>query len=239
MTKVIILTLSVFLLQITNIYAAQIRLDFNGVDAINNINFYGSFLYETDPTLAVETRSIIYNPTSSSPESNLLYTFASSPYFGTATFESTASEFDPMTFDFNGASVLIADNFPSSNPFPGFDLQTVFSTSPDALFDQENNLLSGEAIYIRMDFNNIKFDGTGTITSNDIDLTQSIIFLQNDTVGQYSATPSTISFTVVPIPAGVWLFGTALFGLLGFSRREKFLPILRNRFENNCDRGNI
>lgn len=226
----LMLTISVFLLQISNIYAAQIRLDFSGVDNINNINFYGSFLYETDPTLAVETTSIIYNPISSSPESNLIYTFENSPYFGTATFESTVSEFDPMTYDFNGVSVLIADNFPSMNPFPGFDLQTVFSVSPDAVFDQENNLLSGEAIYLRMDFNNVKFDGTGTITSNDIDLTQSFIFLQNDTVGQYSTTPSTISFTVVPIPAGVWLFGSALFGLLGFSRRKKFQSILRNIF---------
>lgn len=38
-------------------------------------------------------------------------------------------------------------------------------------------------------------------------------------------TPVTLSYTapsaVVPIPAAVWLFGTGLFGLVGFSKRRK------------------
>ena len=28
-----------------------------------------------------------------------------------------------------------------------------------------------------------------------------------------------LTYSVVPVPAAVWLFGTALFGFIGFSRR--------------------
>jgi hypothetical protein len=42
--------------------------------------------------------------------------------------------------------------------------------------------------------------------------------------GTMGATPLSLAVTAVPIPAAVWLFGSALVGLLGVNRRKQVLP---------------
>ena len=223
MMKIKLLTLIFILFQTTNNYAAQIKLDFSGTDVVDNINFYGTFLYENNTNLAVELSSVVYDPSApTQPESNLIYTFASSPYFGTATFESTTAEFDPIEFNFNGVSVFIGDNFPANNvlPSPGFDLQTIFSVSDNAEFDQAYNLLTGSAVYFQLEYSDQKFNGTDDISNNDTDLIQASVYFEND-LGFYSSNASNVSFTVVPIPAAAWLFMSGIIGLVWSDRKAR------------------
>lgn len=67
----------------------------------------------------------------------------------------------------------------------------------------------------------LEFLGFGTLTGSGFTIADSFRVLEGgsasvDLVGQITSTPA-----VVPVPAAVWLFGTALFGLVGFSRRRK------------------
>lgn len=41
----------------------------------------------------------------------------------------------------------------------------------------------------------------------------------NTLLGQFELTPAALTYTAVPVPAAVWLFGSALIGLVGIRRR--------------------
>ena len=72
-----------------------------------------------------------------------------------------------------------------------------------------------------------QFDGNllPGISLNAINVTagEQITFLTQTTsyYGHFMGVDMTVSFTPVPIPAAVWLFGSALAGLIGFSRRKR------------------
>lgn len=75
---------------------------------------------------------------------------------------------------------------------------------------------SGDGGYANLDLLSLG----GPIIGQTIEFTAYLgALLQDDKDNDYAF--AAISITAVPVPAAVWLFGTALVGLIGFSRRRK------------------
>lgn len=63
----------------------------------------------------------------------------------------------------------------------------------------------------------LKLSGTGVLSGNGFDATTATWALSAQNAASYSMS---ISATVVPVPAAVWLFGSGLIGLVGIVRRK-------------------
>ncbi len=66
----------------------------------------------------------------------------------------------------------------------------------------------------------LEFVGFGTLSGEGFTVEDSFRVLEEeiatvDLVGRITSTPS-----IIPVPTAVWLFGSGIFGLLGFSRRK-------------------
>ena len=117
---------------------------------------------------------------------------------------------DPPPFDFVGdnsplsarAAVMDALNDESAveTVGPGGGLG---STSDSFLIGVEKTPLFGVIVSLVGEFSNNTWDAGGFAA------------LGPDEVGFYA------DFTVVPVPAAVWLFGSGLLGLIGIARRKK------------------
>jgi len=69
----------------------------------------------------------------------------------------------------------------------------------------------------------LEFLGFGMLTGSGFTIEDSFLVLEGgmanvDLVGQITSTPG---ISVIPVPAAVWLFGTAMIGLVGFGKRRK------------------
>jgi hypothetical protein len=97
----------------------------------------------------------------------------------------------------------------------------------------DNNHMPGE--YIHMDFgkvvNVLSVDITGMLIGGTDDLMAGWLTQISDyTVFRNFADNSqmylsSITVSAVPVPAAVWLFGSAISGLNGFSKRRKIAPV--------------
>jgi len=63
--------------------------------------------------------------------------------------------------------------------------------------------------------------GTGTVTGTGYDATPGNWEFSGQTANQATFSWSSSSATAVPVPAAMWLFGTGLLGMAGFSRRSE------------------
>ena len=76
------------------------------------------------------------------------------------------------------------------------------------------NGTSGEGGYARLDLLSL-----GNPIQNILFSANPLAQLRDDSTNDYALAAASVS--AVPIPAAVWLFGTALIGLVGFSKRRK------------------
>jgi hypothetical protein len=105
---------------------------------------------------------------------------------------------------------LLASDFTSADPGEGqFEIASLSFTS-----DNSHLSLIGQALGIRLINQNMDIFGCAeSSTSND-----SICEIWNSEVDFDNVA---LSVSAVPVPAAVWLFGTALIGLVGFGKRRK------------------
>ncbi len=101
--------------------------------------------------------------------------------------------------------------------------------SPGSSSPSDNQMITGNGIYsvtsilLGFDFNQDAFtitDGTG-IPAFDLDTLVTPGFAQITIGGTYSILGEFDYVSPVPLPAAVWLFGSAIFGFAGFSRFKK------------------
>jgi hypothetical protein len=106
--------------------------------------------------------------------------------------------------------ILLASDFTSADPGEGqFEIASLSFTS-----DNSHLSLIGQALGIRLINQNMDIFGCAeSSTSND-----SICEIWNSEVDFDNVA---LSVSAVPVPAAVWLFGTALIGLVGFGKRRK------------------
>jgi hypothetical protein len=132
----------------------------------------------------------------------------------------SVASLDPL--DFPGATMLINPNFDPNLP------PEVFNSERE-LFDTQGNIVYDPLVGVVGDLNQPLFDRFG----NQILRDENGDFIENSrgfsfdfaTEDQQSAFISgdltSVTAAVVPIPAAVWLFGTGLLGLVGFTKRKQ------------------
>ncbi len=197
----------------------------------------GSFVNPTGPsgmvTTGVGTNAFTWGTGISSPPSSLGFTGASfdedenTPFaFGTLDFFNGTISI-PTRADTVDLSVSL--NFTSPTGFVEsflFDLgltTTPNTSDPDASADVvnfDNTVPSNFFSYDGTDYT-LEFLGFGTLVGGGFTLQDSFLVREGESasvelLGRITSTPS-----AVPVPAAVWLFGTALIGLLGFGKRRK------------------
>jgi hypothetical protein len=135
--------------------------------------------------------------------------------------------------DYSGTDWLFYDAEPVNNPAPV--IASGSSVATYAVDDTYNNLfhfevtgldltLSADTVYWLGISNNDVFTTAAQVDPIAGPLTEAI---QSDGLVTYNSGVYDRAFSIygdvspVPIPATVWLFGTALIGLVGFSRRKK------------------
>ena len=118
--------------------------------------------------------------------------------------------YDPV--DFEGGSGVFTDLHISDDPYPLNELKITVETKliEITLLDNINN----EGVDIQL-----RFANGFTEQGGDLDLINSTWSLRGGGISGVF-TSGSISPTVVPIPAAIWLFGTGLIGLLFVSRRK-------------------
>lgn len=129
-----------------------------------------------------------------------------------------------QTVDFHGSAGISTFNSSSSSPsiygnVGSFDDNVLMHVEIDV--DLSNNLWTIDTGLLPL------FTGTFYADDNDVNSIRLDLSAWNG-----GATPDStittaidnlvVSSTVVPVPAAIWLFGSGLFGLLGFSRLQKF-----------------
>jgi hypothetical protein len=117
-------------------------------------------------------------------------------------------KFDPFAISTGNPN---KDSLPSGNNI-GFDTD-FFSNAASPSGDDKNGIDNGEWLGI-------------TFFDTDFDLILSAIFSRELVIGLHVGSMGyedefSESLTVVPVPAAFWLFGTALIGFIGISRRTK------------------
>lgn len=154
-------------------------------------------------------------------------------------------EIDGSYYDVEFLDGSCAQNFPPCNSVSNFDFQTFedAAAASQALLDQ---VLLDTALG-NFDSDPELVNGCGDVTNCNVQSPYSTLFglvtsaaafnlspdqSQPDRVVNASSTPNLVwpsetwakwspGLPPVPIPAAVWLFGTALLGLIGFSSRRK------------------
>ena len=199
----------------------------------------GIFINPTGPagmlTTGVGTSSFTWGDGSAfgSPPSSLAFTGASfdedenSPFvFGTMDyFNGTIS----IPTGADAVDLSVALNFTSPSGFVEnflFELgliTTPNTSDPNASADFvnfDNTVPSNFFSFAGTDYT-LEFLGFGLLTGGGFTIQDSFRVLEGesasvDLLGRITSTPS-----AVPVPAAVWLFGSALLGLVGFGRRKK------------------
>jgi hypothetical protein len=111
---------------------------------------------------------------------------------------------------------------------PGFVFGDVFDNLLDGVLDNSNGVPAGSEDDVSLA---LGFD-IGTLSSGQSLLATFVISLENigglnqtdpdsNTTFYYNGSVALQDIGVVPAPAAVWLFGTALIGLVGFGKRRK------------------
>ena len=137
-------------------------------------------------------------------------------------------------YDASGTFTYDAD----TNQYTDINLATGFSDNPkvgNGVYDTEFRDISGARVYVEGSCGSLQYSNSDCVfyfdlarpMTNDggvIDILAPATFVEeyNSTAGWISSLSSgTVSASVVPVPAAVWLFGTALIGLIGFGKRRK------------------
>ena len=118
-------------------------------------------------------------------------------------------------------SLTVDNSFIDAAAVVGFSLDTGTQSWTESLLDSSSSSIS------------VRFDSSGELVDNwslvFSDSPGSLFLASNDTmnlrdgIDSYSCN-SCVDYSkvsVVPVPAAVWLFGTAMVGLIGFSKRRK------------------
>lgn len=104
------------------------------------------------------------------------------------------------------------DNLPDGGDFES--RVTAISSAESFHFDQGNSM----TFVVKQNINRIENAIFGNIEGWNFDIGLRVnVDLEGSNPAQYR---SLVSMPVVPVPASVWLFGTALIGFIGFSRRR-------------------
>lgn len=124
------------------------------------------------------------------------------------------------TWEFN----ILNDGYPINTPISSAFIEVFVydDTDPKATTPEnykitlDSNLLSGNY----SGNTNYNFDlGTLSLLSV-LESDGKIVVVLSAQVGDFYFDKAVLTATVVPVPAAVWLFGSALFGLIGFARRK-------------------
>jgi hypothetical protein len=107
---------------------------------------------------------------------------------------------------------------PDFLPFLSPEIQSPF----DDFFDAQGNVVYTPTEGAIGDLNQPLFDENGNPIPLDENGDFNFSFV-NDDQQSVSIGGKLTSVTVVPIPAAVWLFGTGLLGLIGFTKRKQVL----------------
>ena len=138
----------------------------------------------------------------------------------------TANDLQSITFDFNNGAILTT----FLSPFGGALSASAGSFQTDALGTLTSVMSNwGDGIVGSNWVSNDSFapslwwlDGNNPVYQNVAGQLASIVLPLNVPGTPGLLDPSSWSqVNAVPVPAAVWLFGTALIGLVGFSRRKK------------------
>ena len=137
--------------------------------------------------------------------------------------------------DVSGTNIVEGSNYTFSGNFhqePGFNPSTYkislewWDSSSNLLTETSNDLAGSFSTGLNhsdaSEWHFFSVSGTAPINTGII---RALVFFEGttDIGGLQAARVDNMSLTVspVPIPAAVWLFGTALIGLVGFNRRKK------------------
>ena len=103
------------------------------------------------------------------------------------------------------------DNLPAGNTVQFYSSFSTAAVAPSG--DNQNGIDNGE--WLGINFYNTDFSAIlAAISTGDL-----VIGLHVGSVGEnYDFSES---LTVVPVPAAIWLFGTAMIGMVGFGKRRK------------------
>ena len=132
---------------------------------------------------------------------------AIAPTFDTAVSHSSAQASSPIAWDFNGGGTWV----------------NTFTTAVSS-GDETGGAMTG-TINITDNWNTTNFDqggaftGTGDGSNFDINWTSLIVGGPFD--GQTGTYNVSGTYSVVPVPAAAWLFGSGLLGLVGVARRRR------------------
>lgn len=179
-----------------------------------------SFTWGDGTAFGSDPSSLGFAGTSFDNDENIAFTFGTLSYFnGTIAGGTEANSVDlSVILNFTSPASL-AESFQ-------FDLSLINTTNtsdPNASADIvnfDNTVPSNFFSVAGVDYT-LEFLGFGLLTGSGFVVQDSFRVLEGgsasvDLVGRITSTPG-----VVPVPAAVWLFGTALLGLVGYNRRRK------------------
>ena len=196
--------------------ATQVKINISGFieSAINteiiNELFSAEVIYETDTSLAEE----IFSFSLLESDSNIIYSFDGSP-FGISLLVGNPINpvFNSQLTDIN---VGLIDNIPAGGGEFTDNVGIVAIT--EGAFFEDNGLVQNGGFISLVFINSPDFLlDTNTIPIfTSLDEANEVLLLVDP--GGISGRVTDLNVSIIPIPATVWLFGSALFGLIGLKK---------------------
>ncbi len=225
--------LSALLIASAPVHAVQVRLDASGFllqTTIENVNLpYGfgspaplsfsvNFLYETDTSLA----TAVYDE----DPNEVGYDFTGPPYFGSVTIGSSSYTYNDIWVGI--ANNLFVDGSEAYGLIPTgtFDGFAIGAHSPGAIYDSEDLLTTGIEFEFYLFADTSVFSDTDTIPTSPPAVAPSdtlFLFLDatEDVTNRFAlGRVTSLTTTVVPVPAAVWLMLSGLIVIFGVNSKR-------------------